>query len=524
VKPRILCPLVLAALVAIAACAKVEPVPVAAAPQKAKPQIAWFDGSLDAAFELARTQNKPVFLYWGAVWCPPCHKLSASVFSRHDFIEKSKLFVPVYLNGDEPGAQKAAEDFKVVGYPSVVVLSGDRTELARISGGMDLSMYGEVLDVVLRDVRPVSALLATLDSAADLLTQDECRRLAYNDWFADDAYTGNPSGTSKALETAAGRCPVTATVERGRLLAVATYMASRAERDALKAGKPPSKRLAGLVTRIGELLADRSTALGAADTLLSLGEDFFTAARQGEQRQGEELLQQWLLLMDTIAVDPDFAVDDQIYAIANKLQAVKSFGGETGIPPALAEAAQRRVDAALATTTDADARSAVVNSVQLLYAVLGDNDRAYALLQQEIKTSKAPYYYLVDLAALEEERGRKDEAVALLEHAYRDSKGTATRFQWATEYVFGLLRMRPQDEARIRAGVLASLAELEGADRIYGRTRIRLERLDTRLREWNKAGAHAAAIASFRQRMAGLCMQIQEKRPRGSCDAFLSKA
>ena len=42
---------------------------------------------------------KPVFLYWGAEWCPPCHDLKAHVFSRSDFQQKLRQFVPVYLDG-----------------------------------------------------------------------------------------------------------------------------------------------------------------------------------------------------------------------------------------------------------------------------------------------------------------------------------------------------------------------------------------------------------------------------------------
>src|SRR3982751_1884628 len=54
------------------------------------PGIAWFDGDVDAAFASAKAANKPVLLYWGAQWCPPCKQLKSAVFSRPDFIEKSK--------------------------------------------------------------------------------------------------------------------------------------------------------------------------------------------------------------------------------------------------------------------------------------------------------------------------------------------------------------------------------------------------------------------------------------------------
>ena len=116
----------------------------ASPPSAAPTGIAWFQGGLDAAFAAAAAQHKPVFLYWGAEWCPPCHDLKAHVFSRRDFQEKLRQFVPVFLDGDAPGAQRVAGDFKVLGYPTVVVLRADRTEIARIGGGMDLARYADV--------------------------------------------------------------------------------------------------------------------------------------------------------------------------------------------------------------------------------------------------------------------------------------------------------------------------------------------------------------------------------------------
>jgi thiol:disulfide interchange protein len=135
--------------------------PVAAPAQHADSSgISWFSGDVDAAFAAARTQHKPVFLYWGAIWCPPCHQIKATVFTRPDFIEKTGQFIAVYLDGDDPGAQKAADQFNVTGYPTLVVLNEKREEITRIASGMDLSLYASVLDLALGEVQPASVVLA----------------------------------------------------------------------------------------------------------------------------------------------------------------------------------------------------------------------------------------------------------------------------------------------------------------------------------------------------------------------------
>jgi len=87
--------------------------------------INWVDGSVDQAFERAQREQRLVFLYWGAVWCPPCNQLKATVFRSPGFIERMRSFVPVYIDGDAPGAQALGARFQVIGYPTTLVLRAD---------------------------------------------------------------------------------------------------------------------------------------------------------------------------------------------------------------------------------------------------------------------------------------------------------------------------------------------------------------------------------------------------------------
>ena len=104
-------------------------------------EVAWHNGDVDSAFAVARAAGTPVLLYWGADWCPPCSRLKATVFRRPEFVDRTRLFVAVSLDGDEPGAQRLGEQFDVFGYPTVIVLSSDREEITRIATFMEMEQY-----------------------------------------------------------------------------------------------------------------------------------------------------------------------------------------------------------------------------------------------------------------------------------------------------------------------------------------------------------------------------------------------
>src|ERR1700676_100219 len=180
------------------------------------PGIAWFEGDVADAFDLAQTTKKPVFLYGGAKWCPPCQQLKSSVFSRSDFIAKSKEFVTVYLDGDDPGAQKWGEKFGVSGYPTVVILRPDQREITRIAGGMDLSLYADLLDGALGDLRPMADVVTAMQTKG-VRARGDCQRLAYYAWDLRDYTDAQRKSLAAGLARAATSCGNGNLVEGARL-------------------------------------------------------------------------------------------------------------------------------------------------------------------------------------------------------------------------------------------------------------------------------------------------------------------
>jgi len=127
------------------------------------------------------------------------------------------------------------------------------------------------------------------------------------------------------------------------------------------------------------------------------------------------------------------------------------------------------------------------------------------LMAQEAKTSNTPWYYLGDLADVEEELGHKQRALELMAEAYQKAKGPASRFQWGFNYLSGLLRMAPDQWDVIERVGQAVLGELDGPNRVHRRTLSRLNRLDKALREWNTTPARAAVVSKFRAHVAQAC-------------------
>jgi thioredoxin-like negative regulator of GroEL len=507
----------------IAACLLLA-APARAVPASNANGVAWVragnDAEVDAAFARATREAKPVLLYWGASWCPPCNHLSATLFPRQDFIARSRSVVPVYVDGDKPGAQKVAARFKVSGYPTMVLFDPKGAELTRLPGEADAPQVMALLEMGLARGRPVQAVLADArdPARAKALSADEWRLLAFHSWDTDEGVRVSEAERPALLAQLAAACPESEAATRSRL-----WLKALAASDEGRGVKPD----AALRERVLKLLADPVASRAQMDVLANYAASITRTLVADAPQSKAGTVAAFDAALQRLQADATLSRSDRLAALGSRVELARLDAPKESVdvklPAPLLDELRTQVAKDDREIRDGYERQDVITSAGYVLkraGLLGESD---ALLNANLARSHSAYYLMLQLAGNAKARGDTAGALRWYEQAFDKSVGPATRLQWGSTYVAALVDMAPKDGARIEKAARQIFSEAAQQPDVFEQRSARaLQRTASKLTAWNKDGSHDAVLKRLRGQLDPVCAKLPSgDAQRASCDKLL---
>lgn len=191
--------------------------------------VRWTEATFEAALAQAKATNRPLLLDLYATWCGPCHRLDAEVFPSETVAAVTDGMVAMRIDAESEAGIPLVERYHVVGYPTVLLLRGDGTEIDRIFGFLPADDFAAALSDDLSGKGTLEALREQSKAAPDdLELRFEFGFRASVRGLTDEAFAALDEVVTRSKGSASG-------LDRRALMVLAKYHYLRGSKDYAKA-------------------------------------------------------------------------------------------------------------------------------------------------------------------------------------------------------------------------------------------------------------------------------------------------
>ena len=423
----------------------------------------WFAGGVEEAFDVAKEGNELVFLYWGAVWCPPCNELKQQVFSQPE------------------RAQIWGETFKASGYPTVIILDGNRNELLRLSETMNIAEFTTV----------VASVKESPSSLEQLISRAESQKLSEKEWLSLGIISWDYLPDSQMSK--AQRIQVLAKLFQGvpDSLAVTKSMFGAAYLRLVSENKEELKD--AFDAKLGEsmleqVLKTNETILANRAFITKFGAKTIEQLAADNRSKIDAYSAKWLEAALFLQKSPSISIDTRLWSHFPALDLHRKFSNTTLIPQSIKDDIMQAVAKADTTAQSDFQRHAVVSGAAFLMGEIEEYERAESLLKKEITQTNTPWYYQSGLARLAEKKGDLKAARKWSRTARKSAKGRATRMEWVARDILLTVRVAKDSEVDYVVGLTREFFDLalRLPDGFRGRNMLRATKVVEAIKPWMK--------------------------------------
>lgn len=509
---------------------------LSACPSKKEPadsghQVEWFQGSMDQALAEAKKTQKPLFVYWGAVWCPPCNLLKSTVFTDRVFIESTKRYIRVYLDGDTESAQLWGDKLKATGYPTLMILNSNGEEVVRLSTTMVPQELADMMDAAFSNLKPINELVASViqkkqsREGGDIVTKEEWSYLANYAWTQDVYFATRKEKLSEILESLESRIPVKLSKEKSRFYL--NFLLAKAKEVGEDKKLPRDIREKG-TKRLSAILEDEELVKYNLEVLAYYSVELIKAIYPNMSPLRDAVIERYRGTLANLRAKLSMGYDRTItyYPI---VELGELFSDKTlrDLSESQKEEIKEEMVKAAKNAKSEQAKIYTSNTTTYILSKAGFSDLAKNILIEDLKNGLNDYYTMSSLAWIEKEAGNKEKALQWSEKAYSAAKGSATKIQWGSKYLTSLIDILPKQKDRIFEELENYYSHhLSAPDSFLGRNKSSLDRLSKQVKAWVQAEKFQPEIDQLKKKMIDSCSQNKEKKTKyyiKDCENYFKK-